>query len=79
LSTFYQKSLFRDVNLDLETNTEDMDRLLTTLAYVLPLIDSINSIQALNITQVRHLYNANSEWTMSMLRMARILQILGTQ
>jgi hypothetical protein len=28
---------------------------------------------------VRHLYNANSEWTMSMLRMARILQILGTQ
>jgi hypothetical protein len=54
-----------------------MDMLLTTLSYVLPLIRaSINSIELEYVTQLSDLYNANSDMTMAMLEMPRILGIL---
>jgi hypothetical protein len=62
--------------LETETLTEDMDGLLTTLSYVLPLFGSINSIHISDITQLLDLYNAKSEIIMDMMKMARILDIL---
>jgi hypothetical protein len=75
LRTLYQKSLFRDVNLDLHSNIS-IEAMADTLPYVLPLMGSINSIRAFHITHLRDLYYANFEMAMDMLKMARILCIL---
>jgi hypothetical protein len=78
LRQFQQNSLFVNVNLSLpvNTSTNEMDTLLTTLSYVLPLIrDNINSILLYRSAQLRDFYNANSDMAMAMLKMPRILGI----
>jgi hypothetical protein len=48
-----------------------------TLSHVMPLLldNNINSIRGVNSSQILDYYNANSQWTMAMLKMARILDI----
>jgi hypothetical protein len=86
LQKFKQNSLLGNVNLDLRlqkglwgidnTPNAQWNRLLKTLAHLLPAIGNINSIRSEKIAQLAGLYNANSEMAMTMLKMARFLDIL---
>jgi hypothetical protein len=60
----------------LNTSTEEMNMMLTTISYVLPLIkDNINSIQFEYFAELRDFYNINSDMARDMLKMPRILGI----
>jgi hypothetical protein len=78
-----QNSLLGNVNLDLRLqkalwgidNTPNA-QWLKTLSHLRPAIDNINSIRYEKIAQLAGLYNANNEMAMTMLKMARFLDIL---
>jgi hypothetical protein len=74
LQKFQQNSLFGNVNLDI--CIAGGNTLLQTLSHILPSIDNINSIRGKTIAQFAGLDNANNEMAMTMLKMARFLDIL---
>jgi hypothetical protein len=79
LEKFQQKSLFKNVNLDLRLQQDTPTKkntLIQTLSHVLPFIDNINSIQGANFEQLVNFYNSNNELAMAMLEMTRFLAIL---